>query len=262
MLAVFTPFLMSMLRHAFTSLAGILVRDGLLKGDQTQTFVAACMLFSGIGMAAWHKINQPETLALLNARVQARQIAAKKAWLGPTLASLGGSIAAVLAIVAALNLTALPAFAQVKPKPMYAGLLTVAPQDSLLGALRKASVADIQNALALAKQAAVVTPPTAASTSAGVRAACYGAILDVLNSPAGTGASNSALQQAAPQQGLAIAFTSFEHLAQVADQMQPMSQVQIACAPVAQAIRMHTLQLVLGILGGTFTLAKLGVGIP
>lgn len=280
MLGLLMPFFGSMARHALTLAAGYLVSAGLLPQAQVNGFVAACLLFAGIGWAAWQKLNQPGMLASLQARQAQKNVngklAAAKAFEGSPnglLALLAG--AAVLGLVLAAPA---PASAQAiflpwsnaasskvkKPKiikvvpPMKLGLTDLISGnsgssllDQLFANLQKASIDDLQYAKALADGVKDSKPAAA-------RSACYGAWLQML----ATVTSAQATVAGAPEKPGTLQphlFTRFEQLSQVADNLAPLSDFQRACAPVAQAMRMNIPQFVLAVVGGGLSLGKLGV---
>ena len=279
MLSLFAPFLASMVRHALTLAAGFLVQAHLLPANDANGFVAACLLFAGIGWSCWQKINQPGVLAQLQDRAAAKNVKAKTAMLeqykaestkSPFNLNPSALVIAGLAI-AALLAVSMPASAQVlwqepvkhvKPhkakksvERMNAGLLGLLPDksplDDLFNKVRDASIADLEYAKALAD--GVKDSPAAAQ-----RSKCYGAWLGLL----ATMTSVQAVVAGAPapeKPGAAHLFTRFEQLSQTADSLAPMSTFQVACAPVAQAMRMNISQFVLSVVGGGLSLGKLGV---
>jgi hypothetical protein len=268
MLSFLAPILAAILRHLLTCIAGVLVARGIIANDQIQPFVGSMVFGLGLMWSLWHKVTTPEMLAHLVARAATRTAIAKHAFVGATVVLASG--AALASSAQAQNPYYDPPARAAKARGLLPNILpqisitqpSVTTPDALMAQLQQASIVDLQYAEALAIQAASVTPPTAGSTAAANRAKCYGAILQVLSTTTAVQASTTAIGgSAAPTtpSGVTTAFTRFEQLAQVADQLQPMSSVMTACAPVAQSIRMQTGQLVLGILGGGLSLAKLGI---
>ncbi len=95
MLDIFWPIVGSMFRHGLTAFAGYLVAVGLLPQAQANGFVAALLLLIGLGWSAWHKVNTPEGLARLVARMKDRNV--KAAWAGELMRA-SPNVVAVLAV--------------------------------------------------------------------------------------------------------------------------------------------------------------------
>ena len=265
MFTIIQPFVASMVRQAITTAAGYLVAAGLIQANQVQTFVAACLLFGGIAWSLWQKINTPDMLGRLSARAADKSRNAKKAWVGSVLQQSPLIIAGFVV----LSLLAPKAEAQVrwpwepapvaKPKAkkvplaepvhrMDAGLVSLItgganPLDQLWAGIQAATLEDLQYAKALAD--AIPDNPAARA-----RSVCWAAWIKVLSQQTSAAAT---INGAPPKASL---FTKFEQLAQVAENLQPMSEFHIACAPVAQAMKLQLSQFVLAVVGGGLSLAK------
>lgn len=296
MFQILQPFLGSMIRHALTTAAGALVTYGVLRSSQVESFVSACLLFAGIAWAAWQKINTPDMLGRLSDRMKAKNI--QRASVGDVFKNQGAAMVALLGGFAVFSMlaTASPAGAQglffdgllpgsaakVQRRPpctgpatyncvrkrsrgdlrMNAGLSSLIGQvqgvvagpstaDQLWANVEKIALADLQYAQALAD---AVTPPSAASKA---RSACYGALVALISQQSGANAAH-----AGQALGPVAAVTKFEQLAQLSDALQSGSPMQVACAPVAQAMRLQLGSFLLKITGGALSLGALGVGLP
>jgi hypothetical protein len=126
------------------------------------------------------------------------------------------------------------------------------PPDQLWQKIITASVTDLAYAKALADNAA--------SPGSRLRSTCYAAWITTAEQAQGSGlkdAGGNALTKPEP-----ALFTTFEQVAEVADNLQPTSPFMVACAPAANAFKMSVAQLVSLALGGTASLAALGIAIP
>lgn len=54
-----------LIRHGLTTLGGVLVADGLMKGGDVNTFVGAGMVMAGVAWSWWQKVGQAKVLAEL-----------------------------------------------------------------------------------------------------------------------------------------------------------------------------------------------------
>lgn len=274
------PFMGSMIRHGITTVAGYLVAAGLLQSNQTESFVAACMLFAGIGWSVWHKINTPEMLQRMTERMKAKNV--KRAGLGYEVFTNAAAI--LIGGFVVFSMLASPAGAQgiftfgappakahtvrvehrkggpkiIHIEPMKAGLssliqsvspiqIGVQGPDQLWANISKVALDDLQTALA---SASAVDPATNASKS---RVACYTSIVALLSQQTSAAAATTG---SAVGNGV---FTHFERLAQLSDALQPGSQMQVACAPVAQAMRLGFAQFLTTVTAGGLGLAKFGI---
>jgi hypothetical protein len=124
--------------------------------------------------------------------------------------------------------------------------------DELWMKIQSASVNDLTYAKALAD--------SIGSPGAKLRSTCYAAWITVIDQAQGTGlkdAKGDALTRPDP-----ALFTTFEQLADVADNLQPTSPFMVACAPAWTALKMTAAQFISAAVTGTTTLATFGVAIP
>lgn len=263
MFSILQPFIASMIRHAVGLMAGALAAHGVITQNQVEPLVGAIVTIGVIAWSAWHKLQDPAVLTRLVNRVEERHVAVKEKHVLEKIQEMtaGGGTFVLAILVAAALLIAPAAFAQQsKPPPkerMNAGLISVVKGaldrdgdgqiDTLFQRIRQASIKDLEYAKALADQAKD-------SPQAQARSRCYGAWLQLL----ATLSSADAAQAAAPA-GVAQAFTKFEQMSQVADNLAPLSSFQQACAPVAMAMRRNISQFVLAVVGGGLSLGSLGV---
>jgi hypothetical protein len=295
MFDLFMPFIGSMLRHALTLCAGYLVAAGLLPAAQANGFVGACLLFAGIGWSLWNKLNRPEVLAKLQQRQMTQNVQAKQAqaMAFDKVFNAAGAAMITFAVIVGLAVAPSPASAQVpwfwsspvaKPKPrvkktgtrpqlitvepMKVGLSSLLPQvsvtlpsqspaDALWASISKVALDDLQFAKALADG---INPQTNASQA---RSACYGALVTLIvqQSSAAAALQGGLGAPAAPVPAAphTAAITKFEQLAQLSDALQSGSPIQVACAPVAQAMRLQFAQFLTQIAAGGLSLGKLGI---
>lgn len=127
----------------------------------------------------------------------------------------------------------------VKMAPMPAKLSLNLSQ--LLSQLQAMSLADLQSAQA----DAVAQKDTVAS-------GCYGAIITIVS--AQQAALNAQSNLTSPH-----LVTDFQHVRDFAKALQSDSPLSVACAPLANEVKMDVLNLVAGITAGTLTLSSFGL---
>lgn len=285
------PFAMSMVRHALTLFAGGLAAKGYLQADQVAQFVGSSMFFIGLGLSFYHKLMDPAVLAGLADRVAEKNLKAKELHVKAFPSS---PLSVLLALAFALAVLAPPVMAQdftvvstraskggakilrIVPNDgrMDAGLVDVArgalggqsPIEALFDNLKKASIKDLEYAKVLADTVGTcrstplpgtLCPPVdwVPDPKSAARSRCYGAWLGMM---ASLTSSEAALAGDKPS-GAASLFTRFEQMAQVADNLAPLSSFQQACTPVAQALKMNITQFALSVVTGGIGLGTLGI---
>jgi hypothetical protein len=128
----------------------------------------------------------------------------------------------------------------------------VAAADELWKKIQSASAADLKYAKALADNVA--------SPGAKLRATCYGAWIVTIEQSQGVGLkdqSGNALTQPEPH-----VFSSFEQLAEIADNLQPTGPLMAACSPAWTALKLTATQFFSMAVSGATGLAALGIAIP
>jgi hypothetical protein len=124
--------------------------------------------------------------------------------------------------------------------------------DQLWKQIQSASVADLKYAKALADNVG--------SSGAKLRSACYGAWITTIEQSQGIGLNGAS--GASPTLPDPHVFSSFEQIAQVADNLQPTGPLMSACAPVWTALRLSAMQFITLVVSGAAGLSVLGVTIP
>lgn len=245
---LFRPFAAGLLRHVLTAVAGALVSKGVLQSSQVESFIGAAFLFAGILWCWGQKVLMPEIIAKLNEHSHDKVLKAKEAHVERTFGGFPTSTGAMIAVCVCVGVLVAGAsatsYAQQQKRPLLTRVQQAVsqPQQSIMERLRTASLEDLQYAKALAD--AANTPQSQA------RSKCWAAWIRILAPQTSAEAAEMALPKAR-------LFTNFERISQVAENLQPMSEFHIACAPVAQGMRLNIGQFVLTILGGGVSLATL-----
>jgi hypothetical protein len=262
-------------RHALTALAGVLVAHGYLQSSATEQFISACLLVIGVGWSWWQKTGQAQVAAeLANMRTLPPGppgTSSRGSSRGPTPQISQIPPKAVIAILviglAALALgSAQPASAQAR-KPALTGDPVrdignavnqgngqrAAPQgnplDELAAKIKKLSLDDFKYAAALAH-----------ATGNTVTATCWDEWVKLLTAQQQplNGPDGQPLKE--PDPHLA---TDIERLSEMVAQMQPRSELSIACAPMATTAQKDAATLIGAVLsGGALGLFKLPFAIP
>jgi hypothetical protein len=175
--------------------------------------------------------------------------------------------ARAVGVAAAALLIATAATAETRPRPQLTGNLAkdvastigLAPAaapaetpDALWKQIQSASLADLQYAQALADNVA--------SQGSKLRSACYAVWITTIQQSQGTGlkaANGQPLAQPDPH-----VFSSFEQLAEIADNLQPTGPLMSACAPAWTALKLSAMQFFTMVVGGGASLAALGLTVP
>lgn len=248
-------------RHALTALAGVLVAHGYLQSSATEQFISACLLVIGVGWSWWQKTGQVQVAAEL-AKMRTPAPTPQLSQIPPK------AVIAILVIgLAALALgSAQPAYAQAR-KPALTGDPVrdignavnqgngqrAAPQgnplDELAAKIKKLSLDDFKYAAALAH-----------ATGNTVTATCWDEWVKLLTAQQQplNGPDGQPLKE--PDPHLA---TDIERLSEMVAQMQPRSELSVACAPMATTAQKDAATLIGAVLsGGALGLFKLPFAIP
>jgi hypothetical protein len=129
---------------------------------------------------------------------------------------------------------------------------TAETPDELWRQIQSVSAADLKYAKALADNVA--------SPGSRLRSACYGAWVATIEQSQGVGlkaANGDTLAQPDPH-----VFSSFEQLAEIADNLQPTGSLMSACAPAWTALKLSATQFFATVVGGVAGLSALGITIP
>lgn len=154
---------------------------------------------------------------------------------------------ALLIVAGTLPAIAGPATTPTSPAP--AALTTV---QQLWQKIVVANLADLQYAKALAD---------AAGTPGGkMRSACYAALIAVNQQANGAGLKDASGNPITPPNPAVV--TGFEQAEQVVEALQPTSNLVVACAPVANALKLSVAQVLAMAVTGGASLAALGVALP
>jgi hypothetical protein len=244
-------------RHAMTSLAGALVTLGLLQAGDRNNFIsiASGILVGALGLAWswWQKRGHASLQAELD------RLARNYAALKQSQAAQAARTAALLALaLGALLLFGADAFAQAK-KPTGDPIKDLFPQpqqhqpvnplDDLAKRIAALSLDDFKYAAALAH-----------ATGNTVTMACWDEWVKLISAQQSPlkDAQGNPLEE--PPVHLA---TDIERLSEMIRQMQPNSELSVACAPMAQAAQKDVGVLIGAVLsGGAMGLFKLPFAIP
>jgi len=244
-------------RHVMTLLAGALVTLGLLQASDQNNFIsiASGILVGLLGLAWswWQKVGAARLKAEL--ALLARNYSALKQ---SQIAQAARSAAVLFAVLAALLIAGGDAFAQAR-KPTGDPIKDLFPQpqqhapgnplDELAARIAKLSLADFQYAAALAH-----------ATGNTVTMTCWDEWVKLISAQQSPlkDAQGNVLEE--PPVHLA---TDIERLSEMIRQMQPNSELSVACAPMAQAAQKDVGVLIGAVLsGGAMGLFKLPFAIP
>ena len=247
-------------RHVMTSLAGALVTLGLLQASDRNNFIsiASGILVGLLGLAWswWQKAGAAKLKAEL--ALLARNYSALKQ---SQIAQAARSAVVLFAVaLAALLIVSGDAFAQARkptgdpikdlfPQPQPQQHAPGNPLDELAARIAKLSLADFQYAAALAH-----------ATGNTVTMTCWDEWVKLIS------AQQSPLKDAQgnPLEEPAVHLaTDIERLSEMIRQMQPNSELSVACAPMAQTAQKDVGVLIGAVLsGGAMGLFKLPFAIP
>lgn len=256
------------LRHLLTTLGGVLVSKGVIDASTANEMVGAGLVLAGVAWSAWQKLGTVESKELLTRILDASHhaiynTAPSKFTPGDiTRGALGAAVA--LAIIFAMPSPIGNAEAQVLTGHPITDFKTIIsktplakggdPVDRLWTQIMGASLADLQYAKAIAD--------AAGTSGSKARSVCWAAWIDLIMNQSGANAAVNGMDLAnAP-----ALFTKFERAAQVADALQINSPFMIACAPVAQSMKMQVISLVAKVAAGGLGLSAIaasgGVVLP
>ena len=243
-------------RHVMTSLAGALVTLGLLQASDQNNFISiASGIVVGLLGLAWSWWQKAGAAKLKSELAQlARASALKRSQIGQAAKSI---VLFALAL-AALLVAGADAFAQAKKptpdpiKDLFPQPQQHAPQnplDELAAKIAKLSLADFQYAAALAHATGNTVTMTCWDEWVKLISAQQSPLKDAQGNP---------LEE--PPIHLA---TDIERLSEMIRQMQPNSELSVACAPMAQAAQKDVGVLIGAVLsGGAMGLFKLPFALP
>jgi hypothetical protein len=244
-------------RHVMTSLAGALVTLGLLQASDQNNFISIASGIAvgllGLAWSWWQKVGAARLKAEL--AQLARASALKPSQIGQAAKS---AVVLFALALAALLVAGAGAFAQAKKatgdpiKDLFPQPQQHAPQnplDELAARIGKLSLADFQYAAALAHATGNTVTMTCWDEWVKLISAQQSPLKDAQGNP---------LEE--PPIHLA---TDIERLSEMIRQMQPNSELSVACAPMAQAAQKDVGVLIGAVLsGGAMGLFKLPFAIP